>query len=130
MATAAQGGAAASARGRKPDRSSAGRKGSTGVGGGEERQTRRGRKGKGKGADGLGGGARWRRRNILSDDGGERGDAGSAGEGREGEKGEKDKGKKEKKEMGKKNIPKNRDGKGISSLFRDINFPSLFRDGQ
>ena len=64
------------ARGRKPDRSSAGRKGSTDVGGEEEMQMRRGRKGKGKEAGGEG-------RNIPSDDGGERGGAGSAGEGRE-----------------------------------------------
>ena len=82
-------------RGRKPDRASAGRKGSTGVGDGEEMQTRRGRKGKGKGVDGEEGDARWRGRNIPLDGGRERDGAGSAGEGREGEIGEKDKGEKE-----------------------------------
>ena len=45
-------------RGRKSDRASAGRKGSTSVDEGEERQTRRGRKGKMKGA-----GGEWRGRN-------------------------------------------------------------------
>ena len=54
-----------------------------------------------------------------SDGGGERGGAGSVGERIEGEKGEKDKGEKKKNERWEKNIPKNRDGRGIPSLFRD-----------
>ena len=127
-----EGGAAASksawARGSKPDRVSEGRKESTGVGGGEERYTRMGRKGKGKGAGGEGGDALWWGRNIPLDGGGERGGVGSAGEGREGEKGEKIK-ERRKRMRGGKNIPKNRDGKGIQSLFRDgKQIPSLFRD--
>ena len=120
--------ASASVRGRKLDHLSAGRKGSTGLGDGEERQTRRGKKGKGKGAGREGGGARWRGRNIPSDGDGERGGAGSAGEGREGEKGEKIR-ERRKKRRGGKNIPKNKDGKkNFVSIFRDGIFSSLFRD--
>ena len=95
-----EGGVAAStsARGWKPARSSAGRKGITCVGGGEKRQTRQGREGKGKGADGEGG-----RRAVA----GEEYPVGRLyGDGRrrfcrreeEGEKGEKNKEDKEKKE--------------------------------
>ena len=69
-------------------------------------QTRRGRKEKGKGADGERGGARLEGRNIPLDGGGERGGVGFSGEGREWEKGEKDKGEKEKKERRKKKSEK------------------------
>ena len=136
-------------RGRKLDRSLGERKGITGVDGGEERQTRRGRNGKGKG-----GNARWqgrkgeqRRQSRRGRGGGSRiscrheapaSAAGKRGRGRRGEgRGErgKNKGEKEKRRMreggGGGGIPKNRDGNGIPSLFRDgKKIPSLFRDGK
>ena len=50
--------------------------------------------------------------------------------GRNGRKGKKIK-ERRKRRRGGKNIPKNRDGKGIPSLFRDgKQIPSLFRDGK
>ena len=187
---------------RKPDRSSAGRKGSTGVDDGEERQMRRavageegycsgvgfgvgegeeagsivrGEEGehrrrrwrpgreadatgkKGKGEQAVGGGEEWHavageegeaaasesvmarvrkpdRTSARRTGGGERG---RRGEGR-GERGENEREKEKKRRRGGE-IPKNRDGNGFPSLFRDRKKiqietekknPSLFRNGK
>ena len=133
-------------RGRKPDRASAGRKRSTGLGGGkrgrrDEEEREKGRGPAGREAARGGGGGIFRRTAVG------RGAAqvlpARGGKGRKGKKIK----EREKNERGEKNIPKNRDGKGIPSLFRDRKqietekkipslfletekkIPSLFRDG-